>query len=658
MSTNVPIVLVNMPMSAVERPSLALGLLKTALTRAGLRSSTACANIWFLEYIGLPDYHLLEGCPPEEALVDWLFAGVAFPDFEPDHNAFLDRYFKRNPMHAGKGMAERRASFQKLRSLMGEFVDWTAEKVLMHRPAIVGCTSTFTQHVPSLALLRRLSERAPSVVTLMGGANCESVMGRTTHARFPWVNYIVSGEADALMGALCRDILNRGKDIPSADLPSGVFGPAHRETGYPATSIRDLVPRAAVNNMRDLPLPDFSDYFTELERSLYADRIHPGLPMEFSRGCWWGERSPCTFCGLNGGSITYRHKPAEQAVEEMIEMSARYGSSRIEAVDNILARDYVEKALPRLAAAPRKLTIFFEVKANLKRHEVEKLASAGVRWIQPGIESLDTRVLKLMGKGTTSAHNVQLLKWCRQYGVRVSWSVLWGFPGESDTWYSEMAACLPLLHHLQPGRTVRLRYQRYSPYHYAADKYGLKLLPTASYRYVYPLSERDLADQVYYFEDSEDNDVGGHFAARDANRRPGLQAVTLGVDAWLKAWYEPKLPMLSMRDSGEEITVEDTRAIGVEREHRVKGLKREILLAADEGVPETLLRKRLATANVIQAEIDAAIADMIARKLIIRLDARLVGLPLWHPYTPMPALIAFPGGYLDRRATPVGTPRQ
>ncbi|WP_440137743.1 hypothetical protein [Rhizobium leguminosarum] len=74
-----------------------------------------------------------------------------------------------------------------------------------------------------------------------------------------------------------------------------------------------------------------------------------------------------------------------QVPEEMIEMSTRYGTSRIEAVDNILATDYVEKALPRLIALPEKLAILFEVKANLKRHEVEKLAAGGVRWIQPGL---------------------------------------------------------------------------------------------------------------------------------------------------------------------------------------------------------------------------------------------------------------------------------
>ncbi|MET4121222.1 ribosomal peptide maturation radical SAM protein 1 [Bradyrhizobium sp. JR1.5] len=650
MSIDVPIVLVNMPMSAVERPSLALGLLKSALTQAGLQATIAYANIWFLEYIGIADYGPLESGPPEEALVDWLFAGVAFPDFAPEESAFLDLYFQRNPIHAGKSLAERRANCLRLRSLIGGFIDWTADKILKQRPAMVGCSSTFTQHVPSLALLRRLSERSPDLVTLMGGANCESVMGRSTHTRFPWVDYVVSGEADLLIGPLCWDILNRGRDIPPADLPFGVFGPAHREAGYPAASTRDLVPRAVIENMGDLPLPDFSDYFAELNASLYADRIHAGLPMEFSRGCWWGERSHCTFCGLNGGSMTYRQKPARQAAEEMIEMSARYGSSRIEAVDNILATDYLKKALPRLTALPEKLAIFFEVKANLKRHEVEKLAAAGVRWIQPGIESLDTRVLQLMRKGTSSAHNVQLLKWCRQHGVRVSWSLLWGFPGESDAWYAEMAPLLPLLHHLQPGPAVRLRYQRYSPYHYAAEKHGLKLRPAVSYRYVYPLSERDLADQVYYFEDSEDDDVGGHFAPRSANRRPGLSAVAKGIDAWLKAWYEPNLSMLSMRDSGDEIIVEDTRAVAVEREHRVRGLAREILLAADESSPETRLREQLSGTNVMQAEIEATIADMIARKLIVRLDARLVGLALWHPYTPIPPTTAFPGGYFDRRA--------
>ena len=43
-----------------------------------------------------------------------------------------------------------------------------------------------------------------------------------------------------------------------------------------------------------------------------------------------------------------------------------------------------------------------------------------------------------MDKGVKGWHNVQLLKWSREYGLRLSWSILWGFPGEKDEWYAEM----------------------------------------------------------------------------------------------------------------------------------------------------------------------------------------------------------------------------
>ncbi|WP_246207888.1 hypothetical protein [Bradyrhizobium rifense] len=201
MSIDVPIVLVNMPMSAVERPSLALGLLKSALTQAGLQATIAYPNIWFLEYIGIADYGPLESCPPEEALVDWLFAGVAFPDFEPEESAFLDLYFERNPIHAGNSLAERRANLLRLRSLIGGFIDWTADKILEQRPAMVGCSSTFTQHVPSLALLRRLSEFTGSCHS-HGGRKLRVGNGAEHSHAFP-------------MGRLCRVGRGRLTDRPA-----------------------------------------------------------------------------------------------------------------------------------------------------------------------------------------------------------------------------------------------------------------------------------------------------------------------------------------------------------------------------------------------------------------------------------------------------------
>ena len=72
--------------------------------------------------------------------------------------------------------------------------------------------------------------------------------------------------------------------------------------------------------------------------------------------------------------------------------------------------------------------------------------------MQPGIESLIDDVLKLMRKGVSALHNVQLLKWCKEIGVKPHWNVLWGFPGEPAAEYERLARVVPWLRHLPPPR--------------------------------------------------------------------------------------------------------------------------------------------------------------------------------------------------------------
>ncbi|MGG2324741.1 hypothetical protein, partial [Salmonella enterica] len=86
---------------------------------------------------------------------------------------------------------------------------------------------------------------------------------------------------------------------------------------------------------------------------------------------------------------------------EMDAAVARWGIDRIEMVDNILDMTYFRSLIPELGDAAPPLKIFSETKSNLKREQIAALARAGVRWIQPGIESLNSGTLKLMGKGVT-----------------------------------------------------------------------------------------------------------------------------------------------------------------------------------------------------------------------------------------------------------------
>src|SRR5260370_24175623 len=184
-----------------------------------------------------------------------------------------------------------------------------------------------------------------------------------------------------------------------------------------------------------LAVPDFGDYFAGLEQSTGGSNVVPTLLFETSRGCWWGAKSHCTFCGLNGGAMAFRSKSARRALEELEYLVQRWRIENVEAVDNILDMKYFRDVLPALAEWKWPLQLFYEVKSNLSREQVHLLRDAGVRRIQPGIESLNDHILKLMKKGTTALRNIQLLKWCQEYGVTAEWSMLYGFPGETRPAY-------------------------------------------------------------------------------------------------------------------------------------------------------------------------------------------------------------------------------
>ena len=176
--------------------------------------------------------------------------------------------------------------------------------------------------------------------------------------------------------------------------------------------------------------------------------------------------------------MAFRAKSPERVIAEFDELSERYNLRSFEPVDNILDLGYLNTVLPHLAAKEPPYRIFYETKANLRYNQLEKLVAAGVRWIQPGIESLHDGVLKLIDKGTTGMVNLGLLKWSRQLGVRLSWNFLFNFPEEEESWYEEMLTWLPLITHLQPpSGAYPVRFDRFSPYHVNPQKYGLELQP-------------------------------------------------------------------------------------------------------------------------------------------------------------------------------------
>jgi ribosomal peptide maturation radical SAM protein 1 len=303
--------------------------------------------------------------------------------------------------------------------------------------------------------------------------------------------------------------------------------------------------------MNTIPVPDFDDYFATLNR-LGRRKVlgHPErLVFETSRGCWWGQKHHCTFCGLNGLTMKYRSKAADRVFDELDELARKYQLNTADTTDNILDMGYLTTLCQRLREAAWDPSLFFEVKANLTRSQLRLLSQAGIERIQPGIESLSTHVLSLMRKGTTKLINIELLKWARFYGMEVGWNIITGFPGESDQDYEDQIKLVPALYHLPPPLgTGPLWLERFSPYY--KDDFPIRdVRPQEAYQFIYPIPGIDLNRVAYFFEYRADG-----IASASACRR-----LAEAVDVWRARWADGAPPVLSYRRGPGWLSIKDAR---------------------------------------------------------------------------------------------------
>ncbi len=640
------VTLIAMPYAAIERPSLALGLLKAGLERAGIAARVRYLNVAFAARIGPEAYHFLAHTCSRHLTGEWTFAAAAFRESAVTDEAYIQRILLEVPIIDETTMRE-------LREQAAAFVEDVAAAVLEDRPRIVGCSSLFQQHVASLALLRRIREMEPSVVTLLGGANCEGSMGRTTHESFPWVDYVISGEADDLLPPFCRQILDLGRDIPREALPESVLGPCHRNDGTQP-------PRACVHNLDRLPAPDFQDYFRDLEETGVRHFVYPGLVVETSRGCWWGQKHQCLFCGLNGSGMHYRSKSPARALEEVVTLAERCGVHRIETTDNILDMAYFDTFLPALEAADKGLQVAYEVKSNLRRKQVRQLSDAGVRWIQPGIENLHNAALGVLRKGVKTWTNLQLLKWCLEFGVYCMWNFLVGMPGEEDEWYAEVADWLPLVSHLQPpaGGALPLSpicFDRFSAFFRRPEEFGLKLTPLWPYAHVYPLSAEKLAELAYFFEDETRAADGS-----TTTKLPGASRLADVIVKWRDDFYEkfeslvPAIaadrPQFNMHMLDDGVRITDTRPCAVRGEFELQGLDAEVFKACETAKTLDALMAAL-HGDRSHSEVQDTLRRLVDQRLVLAVDDRFLSLAVRAPQRPYPELDDFPGGTVLHRSS-------
>ncbi|HEX4871095.1 MAG TPA: RiPP maturation radical SAM C-methyltransferase [Nevskiaceae bacterium] len=608
------VALVNMPFASVHRPSLALGLLQPLARAAGFRADLHLFNLRLAQRLGLGPYEYLaggqladgDGVAIEHLSGEWLFSRCFHGRAAPPAADYLAALRQRLSPHSRLPGLLRRVRRQ-IAPFLADCLaatDWS-------RYTLVGFSTTFEQTFASLCLARALKHRHPQLRIAFGGANCEAGMGLALARHYPFVDYVCRGEADRAWPELL-EALARGED------GSGIRGFTARRAGV----LIDNGTPPPTEALDALPTPDYDDYFQTLT-ALDLTRANPrrAVLLESSRGCWWGARSHCTFCGLNGAGMAFRRKSPQRALEEASQLVERHGSELLQYTDNILDPRYFASYLPALAEARLGAGLFYETKSNLRREQLRTLAEAGVEAIQPGIESFDDEVLRLMGKGVTGLHNLAVLKWARLYGVQVLWNFLYGFPREPRAAYRSQAALFRRCGHLDPPQAVSaIRLDRFSPYQRRPEAYGLEAVrPGWAYAFVYALPEAELMELAYFFD------------YRHADGREPRRYSRALIGAAL-AWQRPADPgprlLQALPTPAGGLEIWDTRHPSARRRHRLTAAEARLYAALD--TPRRAERVSLLglAAGLAPAESERCLRRWDRAGLIARRHGSVLGLAL------------------------------
>ncbi len=608
--------LVHMPFLSVLYPSLGIPVLSAMLRQAGIPCECRYFNNDFANRVGIEVYEMVAcGKKVDARVLEWLFADELWPcEDEAQRDRLLFEYLDIDPQSnlAGWLCATKK-------NVIPAFLDECVEQLgLTNGCEVVGFSCLF-QTLPSLALGKRIKQRYQNAVLVYGGAGFHGCVGEELFEKCRFIDVAVLGEAEAIAVPLFA-ALGRG------EAPEHMDGVCYRDRISGEIWLQKQTPPdpdCFINGV----IPDFDDYYAELARAGLSGACQSYekqmlIPFESSRGCWWHEKSPCRFCGLNGVGKGYRKREARKVADLLRYYRERYGAVRFQACDNNLSMDYFHTLLPMLQTEfeDGEIELFYCVKSNLGDRQVREMAQAHIKYAQPGIESLSDRLLQCMNKGVTALQNIAYLKYARQYGVYTLWYMLMCMYGEKREDYEEMCALIPLLAHLNPpgGSRSFIRCHRYSVYFEQKETYFSEIKPEKWYSLLYPKTFE--LDRLAYFFDHTWKDGSNHQAE--------YTALSNAMERWRGQWrLAERVPELFYKTADDgTVLIIDTRS-GKRVQMALDEVESVIFTKLDDVISlDRILEK---TADVCAKEQTVNILQMFcAYGLAVQRNGKYLGLAL------------------------------
>jgi len=530
------------PFNAADQAALGPHILQGRARQAGMSLSVFYANIWFASLIGIDTYDLIYRKRGYTGALfgERLFARAAFglpplgrwaeSMFDPRHICPEAPQVQQSLFVTEMDGCER-LDIDELVRFERLATDWVEEAaaLISSKPwRVVGASCIFEQRNASIAILKRVKDRIPDVVTVMGGTNASPAFLQSDA-----IDYVFMGESDLTFPRFLQD------------LAVGQRPEARVVNGEP------------LQDLDSSPCPDFSEYVAQRDHFLPPTSVegHSRIVYETSRGCSWGTKRQCHFCGEARLRSGPRIKSADKVLSDLRTLAERHPALPLIMTDIDMPYQYLRTLFPMLGRAKLSLKLGYQIRPNLSLKQALTLRGAGDVALFAGIEAFSPKLLSLMNKEPSVRSRLMTLRYVLSVRMAISWHLLWGIPGDDSECYDETLALLPLLRHLPPPNAMyHVALPRDSPFVGQPGRFGIRdLRPIESFGAVLP-DDIDAREVAYTFYGNYE--CGAH---RDLET---IRNIDREIETWRDRWFgEAEAAVMYVMRVGERFLLLDTRGV-------------------------------------------------------------------------------------------------
>lgn len=295
------------------------------------------------------------------------------------------------------------------------YSEFVTEKLKAKEPAAIGISITANnQVIPAFTLAYFIRKHYEKCKIVIGGSWCTLVgddLGKNIQL-FPYIDYVIVNEGELPLLNLLN-ILFGSTDVTNIE---GVYYKCNGTVRYKKSTVN--------TRLNNLPTPDF----TGLPLERYYE--NGTLPIQSSRGCYWGK---CIFCSYPVLEREFKQRDVSLVIRDIKILQKQHGTKVFSFIDSLISPSFAEKLSERLIA--ENIIIEWVILARLEKQFskdlLAKMNKSGCTTICWGLESGNQKILNIIRKNIDLKIAEQILKDSNENNIHNRVLVMYGLPSET-----------------------------------------------------------------------------------------------------------------------------------------------------------------------------------------------------------------------------------